>query len=125
MLLVSKPPDLLGFFCFLRPGSVLDPPSLVVSSLMPGSLGFSVPSELFLVGTVSSTLATPGENGLFGKIRAVSIRSCADCSASDLLLAVCCNKADERSARVLEVLGGAIPDSLTGVCMLGGVFLTL
>ena len=112
MLLVSKPPDFLGFFCFLRPGSVLDPPSLVVSCLMPGFLGSSVPSDFSLGGTVSSTLVTPGENGLLGKIWAVSIRSCADCSASDLLLAVCCSKDDERSARVVKVLGGAILGSM-------------
>ena len=124
MLLVSKPPDFLGFFCFLLPGSDLDPPSLVVSCLMPGFLDSSAPSCFSLEGTGSSISATLGETGLVGKTRAVSIRSCAHRSASDLLLAVCCNKADERSAKVLGVLGGAILDSLTGVRKLRGVFLT-
>ena len=93
----------------------MDPPSLVVSCLMPGFLDSSAPSCFSLEGTGSSISATLGENGFVGKTRAVSIRSCADCSASDLLLAVCCSRADERSARVLGVLVGAILDSLIGV----------
>ena len=105
VLLVSKPPDFLGFFCFLLPGSDLDPPSLVVSCLMPGFLDSSAPSCFSLEGTGSSISATLGETGFVGKTWTVSIRSCADCSARDLLLAVCCNKPDGSSARVLVVLG--------------------
>ena len=44
-------------------------------------------------------------------MRAVSTRSFADCSARSLDLADCRSRDEERSARVLGVVGGTILDS--------------
>ena len=56
---VLKPPDFLGYFCFLLPGSALDPPSFVVSLLTPGFPVSSVPTGFSPEGTGLNIWATP------------------------------------------------------------------
>ena len=86
---VSKPSDFPRYFCFLLPGSDFGFPSFVASILTPGCpvsfgpLGF-LPGE-----TGMDIGATPVGDRLLGKMRAVSTRSFADCSARNLHLADC------------------------------------
>ena len=57
--LVSKPPDFLGYICFLLPGSDFDLPSFVVSLLTPGYPVSSVPTGFSPEGTGLNIWETP------------------------------------------------------------------